>query len=140
MEIQEVRRRRLKQLITDRYAGSQAKLIEETGENQGEISALLRTKSFGEKKARKLEQKLNLTAGWFDTLEGPESGVRTDTGPVLTPVATVEKELVSLVWVDQTELVLLTSYRQATELGKSTIIAAAEIAERASASLLSHQS
>jgi len=140
MEIQDVRRYRLKQLIADRYAGSQAKLVEETGENQGEISALLRTKSFGEKKARKLEQKLGLPLMWLDTMEASESVTRTEFGSAPTAISTAEKAMVSLVWVDQGELVLLTAYRQATELGKSTIMAAAEISEKSSGSLLSHQS
>lgn len=143
METQDIRRRRLRQLIEDRYDGSQAKLVEATGENQGEISALLRSKSFGEKKARKLEQKLDLPAGWLDQRDEPDSEeleVRAERGPVLVPVQTAEKALVSLVWVDQEELALLTAYRQATDLGKSTIVTAAEVAEKSTTSLLSHQS
>jgi DNA polymerase II large subunit len=66
MDIQSIRRARLAQLITEKYDGSQAKFIEETGENQGEVSALLKSKSFGEKKARKLEIKCKLPSGWLD--------------------------------------------------------------------------
>lgn len=65
MDIQEIRRQRLAQLIKDQY-GTQANFIEQTNENQGEISALLRDKSFGEKKARKLEQKCGLPPFWLD--------------------------------------------------------------------------
>lgn len=143
MEIQDIRRKRLRQLIADRYEGSQSKLVEATGENQGEISSLLRNKSFGEKKARKLEQKADLPVGWLDALDEPgeaEGETRTDRGPALVPVRTAEKALVSLVWVDQEELGLLTAFRQATELGRSTIIVAAEVAEKCSTALLSHQS
>lgn len=75
MDIQSIRRSRLAELISQKYEGSQAKFIEQTGENQGEISALLRTKSFGEKKARKLEQKCNLPAGWLDG-EPPEMSAK----------------------------------------------------------------
>ncbi|WP_136419953.1 hypothetical protein [Herbaspirillum sp. ST 5-3] len=65
MDIQDIRRARLAQLIQERY-GSQAQFIEQTNENQGEVSALLRDKSFGEKKARKLEKKCGLPAYWLD--------------------------------------------------------------------------
>lgn len=70
MNIQSIRRARLAQLIRDRFDGSQAKFVETTGENQGEVSALLRDKSFGEKKARKIESKCGLPHGWLDTIEG----------------------------------------------------------------------
>lgn len=65
MEIQDIRRRRLAKLIEETY-GSQAAFIEATNENQGEVSALLRDKSFGEKKARKIEKKCGLPAYWLD--------------------------------------------------------------------------
>lgn len=66
MNIQSIRRVRLAQLIRERFGGSQAKFVETTGENQGEVSALLRDKSFGEKKARKIEAKCGLDRGWLD--------------------------------------------------------------------------
>lgn len=66
MDIQSIRRSRLAELISQKYGGSQAKFIEQTGENQGEVSGLLRSKSFGEKKARKLEEKCSLPKGWLD--------------------------------------------------------------------------
>jgi phage repressor protein C with HTH and peptisase S24 domain len=65
-EIQELRRANLWHLIQDRYDGKQAAVVELTGINQGELSQLLRDKSFGEKKARKLEEQLDLPAGYFD--------------------------------------------------------------------------
>lgn len=58
MNIQDIRRINLANLIRDKY-GSQAKFAEETGENASEISTLIKEgslKSFGEKKARKIEQ------------------------------------------------------------------------------------
>jgi SOS-response transcriptional repressor LexA len=67
MDIQDVRRRRLAQLIEEKYDGVQAKFVSETGQNQGEISALLKNKSFGEKKARKIEQACDLPDKWLDT-------------------------------------------------------------------------
>lgn len=60
-----VRRARLAQLIDERYK-SQADFVAKTGENQGEVSALLKNKSFGEKKARSIEVKCGLPAGWLD--------------------------------------------------------------------------
>ena len=65
-EIQALRRQRLRQLIEDRYGGRQSALVEEIGINQGELSGLLRLKSFGEKKARSLEDQLGLPAKWLD--------------------------------------------------------------------------
>lgn len=67
MDIQDIRRARLAQLIEERYDGSQASFVAKTGENQGEVSGLLKAKSFGEKKARKIESKCGLPIGWLDT-------------------------------------------------------------------------
>lgn len=66
MEIVDIRRARLAQLIRDRYE-SQADFVSKTGYNQGEVSALLKNKSFGEKKARKIEADCGLPPGWLDT-------------------------------------------------------------------------
>lgn len=73
MTVTENRRARLAQLI--KQYGSQADLVRATGERQGEISGLLRTKSFGERKARKIEEKLGLPSGWLDmpNVASPES-------------------------------------------------------------------
>jgi phage repressor protein C with HTH and peptisase S24 domain len=67
MTIQDIRRARLAQLIRERYDDSQASFVSQTGENQSEVSGLLKSKSFGEKKARKLEEKCGLPTGWLDT-------------------------------------------------------------------------
>lgn len=66
MKIQDVRRLRLAQLIKEKYEDKQSVFVAETGENQGEVSALLKNKSFGEKKARKIEEKCGMPAGWLD--------------------------------------------------------------------------
>ncbi|MTW11409.1 hypothetical protein GM658_12460 [Pseudoduganella eburnea] len=145
MQIQDIRRQRLSQLIRERYDNSQAKMVEDTGENQGEISGLLRTKSFGEKKARKLETKAGLPVGWMDSPDMPyhmastsDAGVR----PALVsiPTKTAAKANVSLVWADEDELKLLTAYRLATELGKSSIMTTAEVAEKNPSLLGGYQS
>lgn len=49
------RRRLLRAWIDTRYGGVQAAFVGDTGINQGELSGLLKTKSFGEKRARALE-------------------------------------------------------------------------------------
>lgn len=71
MEIVDTRRARLAQLIRERYE-SQADFVAKTGINQGEVSALLKNKSFGEKKARKIEADCGLPTGWLDASGEPE--------------------------------------------------------------------
>lgn len=56
----EGRRRLLREWIDSRYGGVQAAFIEDTGINQGELSGLLKSKSFGEKRARSLEKKARM--------------------------------------------------------------------------------
>jgi hypothetical protein len=132
MEIQQIRRARLAQLIQERYEGSQAKYVDETGENQGEVSGLLRSKSFGERKARKLEAKSNLPVGWLDRLdEEPARAAELNTirpGPALRIVETVEQQWMALVYVTQRELDLLTMYRRAPDVGKGLVEIAAQSA------------
>lgn len=67
MDIQEIRRKRLRLLIDKNYDGKQANFISETGANQGEISGILLGKrTFGERKARKLEKLAKIEPMWFD--------------------------------------------------------------------------
>lgn len=68
-----VRRRRLQDWIDQRFGGVQSAFLEDiasrTGKpaNQGELSGLLSgKKSFGEKKARKLEQQAGMPPSWLD--------------------------------------------------------------------------
>jgi SOS-response transcriptional repressor LexA len=67
------RRRNLKRVIEERFDGSQVNLVEATNINQGELSALLRSKPFGEKKARKLEESIGLPIGYLDKDENQET-------------------------------------------------------------------
>jgi len=65
------RRSRLKLWIDTRCAGSQKQFIASTNDgekqiNQGELSGLLRSKSFGEKRARSLEKQAHMPAGFLD--------------------------------------------------------------------------
>ncbi|MRW86798.1 hypothetical protein GJ698_22260 [Pseudoduganella sp. FT26W] len=151
MQIQDIRRQNLRQLIRDSYGDSQARFIDETGENQGEISGLLRTKSFGEKKARNLEKKAGLTAGWLDrpisqadeVAAPPEAQKGPSMGAPLVPViplGQIEKGKAALVYVDMAELELLTNYRQATDVGRSSIMIAAEVSEKRFVTVIGNQS
>lgn len=69
------RRMRLKQWIDDRHEGRQADFIDKTGINQGELSALLSgKKSFGEKKARNLENDAGMPADYLDRPSDDSTG------------------------------------------------------------------
>ncbi len=67
------RRKRLQSWIDIHYKGVQAAFIEKTGINQGELSALLKTKSFGEKKARKIEVDCGMPNMWLDDIYAIEN-------------------------------------------------------------------
>lgn len=65
------RRSRLKLWIDTNCGGSQKLFIASTNDgekqiNQGELSGLLRSKSFGEKRARALERQAKMPAGYLD--------------------------------------------------------------------------
>ncbi|WP_415916327.1 S24 family peptidase [Xanthomonas arboricola] len=63
-----LRRARLRAWIDDRHAGVQASFVAAVGINQGELSGLLNgKKSFGEKKARSLEQAAGMPSGYLDS-------------------------------------------------------------------------
>jgi phage repressor protein C with HTH and peptisase S24 domain len=61
-----LRRANLKRWINNEFNGSQSRFVEKTGINQGELSGLLRDKSFGEKKAMSLEEKAGMPPRWLD--------------------------------------------------------------------------
>ena len=68
------RRRRLKLWIDTNCDGSQKLFIASTNDgdkqiNQGELSGLLRSKSFGEKRARALERQARMPSGYLDVSE-----------------------------------------------------------------------
>lgn len=65
------RRNQLRRWIDAHHGGSQASFIASTNDgtkqlNQGELSALLKNKSFGERKARALEQQTGMPDGYLD--------------------------------------------------------------------------
>lgn len=61
------RRRRLQEWLDARYQGRQAEFVRTAQVNQGELSALLKDKSFGEKRAASLEAKAGMPAGYLVT-------------------------------------------------------------------------
>lgn len=63
----DIRRENLQRWIDERCSGVQANFIALTEINQGELSGLLKNKSFGEKKARSIEEKAGMPAMWLDT-------------------------------------------------------------------------
>ena len=70
------RRARLRLWINTHFDGSQAAFIADAAEhdhqlNQGEISGLLKKKSFGEKRARALELVARMSPGWLDRTAEP---------------------------------------------------------------------
>lgn len=102
MDIQEIRRKRLQLLIDKNYDGKQSVFIAETGANQGELSALLSGKrTFGERKARKIEKLAKIKEGWLDRdedissekiLAATESHARISVVPVVGSAKLGDKE------------------------------------------------
>lgn len=60
------RRRNLARWIDLHFKGVQSNFVAATGINQGELSGLLRNKSFGEKRARSLEAAAGMPPGYLD--------------------------------------------------------------------------
>lgn len=74
-DVVSIRRERLRLWIATHHDGSQVAFIAHCAErghelNQGELSGLLKEKSFGEKKARKLELIANMPIGHLDGMTG----------------------------------------------------------------------
>lgn len=61
-----LRRINLRKWIDTHHSGVQARFIEDHALNQSEISGLLGTKSFGDSKARTLEQTCGMPDMWLD--------------------------------------------------------------------------
>lgn len=61
-----IRRRKLREWIDTHHAGVQASFVAKTEINQGELSGLLKNKSFGEKRARAIEKLAGMPPGYLD--------------------------------------------------------------------------
>jgi len=89
----ETRRARLRAVIEDRYRGIQANMVRDTGINAGELSGLLKTRFFGEKKARLLERLLGLSERWLDGADDQASAALDDFKWILENGAENEKSI-----------------------------------------------
>lgn len=78
------RRHNLRQWITKHYSGQQAQFAAAAAINTGELSALLKNKSFGEKKARKIEHSAGMPAMWLDTDHGDKPVNQTSSSHINT--------------------------------------------------------
>lgn len=85
------RRARLRKWIDERHDGSQASFVAATGINQGELSLLLKDKSFGEKKADAIEAAAGMPRGYL-------AGMGDDALPVATPA--IGKDYVRVEQID----------------------------------------
>ncbi len=80
MDINEIRRARLRAIIDERFDGTAGQMADAIGRPRPNVSGLLSgTRSIGEKLARDIEVKLTLPRGWLDqpsgagnTLPGPD--------------------------------------------------------------------
>lgn len=79
----ENRRDRLRQWIDEHFGGKQSAFVSAHSLNQGEISGLLKDKSFGSVKARNLESKTGMPERYLDARPGDLSLVAITKGPQL---------------------------------------------------------
>ncbi len=95
MNITELRRANLRQWIDERCGGRQALFAQTAAVNPGELSALLKNKSFGEKKARKIEQAAAMPAMWLDTVQAPSQNLQ-EGKHTMTAVSTIPEILADI--------------------------------------------
>ena len=95
MNITELRRTNLRQWIDERCGGRQALFAQTAAVNPGELSALLKNKSFGEKKARKIEQAAAMPAMWLDTVHAPSQNLQ-EGKHTMTAVSTIPEILADI--------------------------------------------
>ena len=95
MNITELRRANLRQWIDERCGGRQALFAQTAAVNPGELSALLKNKSFGEKKARKIEQAAAMPAMWLDTVHAPSQNLQ-EGKHTMTAVSTIPEVLADI--------------------------------------------
>ena len=95
MNITELRRANLRQWIDERCGGRQALFAQTAAVNPGELSSLLKNKSFGEKKARKIEQAAAMPAMWLDTVHAPSQNLQ-EGKHTMTAVSTIPEILADI--------------------------------------------
>jgi hypothetical protein len=70
VDMHDLRRQRLRDLIATRFRGDRSAFLSETGLTKGRLSQLLDPKfPFGDNAARNLEERLQLPAGYFDSMD-----------------------------------------------------------------------
>jgi hypothetical protein len=82
----ENRRIQLRKWIHDHFGGSQSLFISSTNDgekqiNQGELSGLLGKKSFGEKRARRLEQQAKMPTNYLEEVTKPPQSLISEPRP-----------------------------------------------------------
>ena len=95
MNITELRRANLRQWIDERCGGRQALFAQTPAVNPGELSALLKNKSFGEKKARNIDQAAAMPAMWLDTVHAPSQNFQ-EGKHTMTAVSTIPEILADI--------------------------------------------
>ena len=100
INIAELRRRNLREWIDRLHQGRQIDFVSATGINQGELSALLKNKPFGERKARKIEHSAGMPALWLDTDHSQPASAPQPTHrhphPMSAPISTIPEILADL--------------------------------------------
>lgn len=79
-----LRRYKLRQLLESRFKGDRGAFLTESGITKGRLSQLLdENEPFGDVAARKMEERLQLEPGYFDSMDAQtvEWAVRFDTLP-----------------------------------------------------------
>lgn len=97
----ELRRHNLRLWIKRLHNGKQANFAAETGINPGELSALLNRKTFGERKARNIEQSAGMPHMWLDEMHdllpesSPQSPLEKQANPSMN-IATIPEILADI--------------------------------------------
>ncbi|MBV6321948.1 hypothetical protein [Duganella violaceipulchra] len=114
--------------ITDTRRANLAKWVADNGipkQEKSLFSQLRGDGSFGEKVARRLEEKYKMGAGYLDTPDGVEY-VR----PVEPPRESPASRAPFYAWLNEEEMHLVTLFRTTSERGQRDILDEAEATER----------
>jgi len=134
----QIRAKKLEQLIQEygtieavaAAAGTAAQYLSQI--KNGVASASGNPRGIGDALARKLERGCNKHEGWMDQIESNDAeSLEKASQPALTLHVT-DKSKVGLIYVDLEELLLITSFREATDDGRDSIRAAALAATKKS--------
>lgn len=95
----ELRRHNLRCWINRLYGGRQSAFADAARINPGELSGLLKSKSFGEKKARKIERDAGMPAMWLDADHGdgpPSFPTAHETKPTMSHISSTPEILADI--------------------------------------------